>query len=229
VYERITLVDGSFARIMRNLKILAKKGLPVLLKTNALQQNWHQMGRIKAYAEKLLERPTSHSFCFKFDTMIYPRLNGDKTPVNYRLSFEEIAKTMKTDPDFWREYKRGMHFTPSSLPQRKGTHLYHCNTWKKQFFINPYAEMKMCPFSHKYKVDLKTVSFREGFYKIFPKVLTQRFKTESKCKTCHLRQICCYCPPRAHLETGNEESPVEYYCCLAKSAARQIPFFRNAR
>jgi len=227
VYERITQVDGSFVRIMRNLKVLTKNRLPVLLKTNALRQNWHQMGRIKTFAEKILERPTRHSFCFKFDTMVYPRLNGDNTPISFRLSAEEITKTMKTDPDFWREYERNMHFTPTSFPLRKGKHLYHCNSWKTQVFINPYAEMKMCPFSHKFKVDLKKVSIREGFYKIFPQALRLRFKTESKCKMCRIRHICYYCPPRAFLETGNEESPVGHYCHLAKSAARQIPYFRN--
>ena len=77
-------------------------------------------------------------------------------------------------------------------------------------------------FSDKFSIDLKTTPFREGFYNVFPRLLKERFKTDSKCKDCSLRPICYHCPARAFLETGDEESPVEYFCQLAKAAGEEM-------
>ena len=49
----------------------------------------------------------------------------------------------------------------------------------------------------------------------------QKFKKVSKCKECKLRAYCYYCPARAYLETGDEESSVEHYCELANGFEKQ--------
>jgi len=92
----------------------------------------------------------------------------------------------------------------------------------EQFFIDPYGRLKFCVFSDKYSTDLKTTSFQKGFYGTFPKILEEKFKTNSKCISCELRPICSYCPARAFLETGDQEAPVPYYCELAQATAREM-------
>ena len=153
--------------------------------------------------------------------MIYPRLNRDKTPTNFRLSFEELLEVKEQDTDIWKEYERGLH---SDLPdsKRDNSLLYRCNAWFNQFFIDPFGQLKFCAFSDKFSVDLKKTLFKEGFYKVFPQVLNERFKTDSQCQNCSLRAICYQCPARAFLETGDEEAPVPYYCELAKALAEQM-------
>lgn len=220
-YETITQVRDSFAKVKEAIKNLKKRNLPLLLKSNCLKQNKHEVGRIKAFAEELLGKPSENKHYFKYDPMIYPRLNGDKTSCDYRLSFEELLEVKRQDPDIWQEYQKGLHSDFPDL-ERDRTFLYHCNSWMTQFFINPYGRLKFCQFSEKFSVDLKTTSFKEGFYKIFPQVLKEQFKTNSKCRDCDLRPICYHCPTRAYLETGNEEAPVPYYCELAKEKAKQI-------
>jgi radical SAM protein with 4Fe4S-binding SPASM domain len=153
--------------------------------------------------------------------MIYPRLNRDKKPCNYRLSFEELVELRRQDPDIWKEYQRGLHSDFPDLNRDK-SFLYRCTVWFSQFFIDPYGRLKFCGFSDKFSVDLKKTSFKEGFYKVFPQLLNERFKTDSKCQSCSLRSICCHCPARAYLETGDEEAPVPYYCELAKAVAGQM-------
>ena len=96
-----------------------------------------------------------------------------------------------------------------------------------QFFINSQCRLKFCQFTDKFSVDLKTTSFREGFYKIFPKVLKEQHRTNSKCRDCVLRPICYHCPASAYLETGDEEAPVEYYCELAKALEKQMKVPRS--
>jgi radical SAM protein with 4Fe4S-binding SPASM domain len=220
-YEAITQVQGSFSKVIENIKVLARKKFPLILKTNCLKTNKHQIGKIKRWTEKLLGKPEKDRYRFKYDPMIYPRLNGDKTPCKYRLSFEELEQAKKQDADIWKEYKRDLH---ADLPElkRDKDFLYHCNSWMNQFFINPYGRLKFCEFSEKYSIDLKTTPFKQGFYRFPRQILNEKYKTISKCRDCSLRPLCYHCPARTYLETGNEEEPVPYYCQLAKSLHKEL-------
>ena len=227
-YESITQRKGSYSKVIENIKLLKEKKLRLILKTNCLRQNKDELGRIKKWTEELLGKPAEKKYRFKYDPMIHARLNQDKTPTNFRLSFEELEEIRKQDPDIWREYQKGLHNDFPDLKRDRGF-LYHCNAWNKGFFIDPFGRLKFCMLSDKFSVDLRTTSFKEGFYEVFPQLLNECFKTNSKCRDCRLRPICYYCPAGAYLETGNEEGPVPYYCELAKETARLMDKSHVAR
>jgi radical SAM protein with 4Fe4S-binding SPASM domain len=220
VYESITHVKGSFERVISVIKELADRNLPLILKSNCLKQNKDEIGRIKAFTDKLLGKGNKR-WRFKYDPMIYARLNGNTTPCDYRLSSEELLEVNKQDPEIWEQYEKSLCGKFPDM-ERDKDFLYLCNAWMGQFFINPYGRLKFCAFSDKFSVDLRNQPFREGFYNVFPQLLKERFKTDSKCRNCSLRTVCYYCPARAFLETGNEEAPVPYYCELAKATAEEM-------
>ncbi|MDD5245902.1 MAG: radical SAM protein [Candidatus Omnitrophica bacterium] len=218
-YEKISGVKGSYEKVMATIREFKARALPLVIKTNLMQVNMAEVPRIKDFTDKLLGKPGG-KYYFKYDPMIYPRLNGDITPCRQRLSFDQLKKISRQDPDIWQEYCQGMHRDVAKAAQR-GDSLYPCNSWKKRFLIDPYGRLKFCEFFDKFSSDLKTTSFRRGFYEVFPQVLNQCFKTQSKCRDCRLREFCYNCPARAYLETGDEESPVKYYCQLAKKVSAQ--------
>jgi len=222
-YEAITQVKGSFSIVMENIKRIKEKKLPLVLKSNCLKQNKNEIAKIKAFADEFLGKKNG-KYHFKYDPMIYPRLNRDKIPTNFRLSFQESLYLKSQDADIWQEYQKEMDAHFPDL-KRDRSFLYRCSYWMSHFFINPYGQLKFCGFSEKFNVDLKTTAFKDGFYQTFPKLLNEKFKTNSKCKDCQLRAVCYHCPARAYLETGDEETPVPYYCELAKAMAEQL---RNA-
>jgi len=218
-YELVTRVSGSFEKVMKTIRLLKEEKIPLKLKSNCLIQNKNEVAKIKKFTDEFLGRPSKRTYYFKYDSMIYPRLNGDKKPCNYRLSVNELLKIKGQDKDFWNEFKKSFHCEYPIL-SRKKDFLYQCNAWINQFFVDPYGGLKFCQFSNKFSIDLKTTPFKVGFFEVFPQLLRERFNTNSKCRDCHLRPICFYCPARAFLETGNEEGPVDYYCELAKSMER---------
>jgi radical SAM protein with 4Fe4S-binding SPASM domain len=220
-YETITQVKGSFPRVIRNINVLSKLNTKLMLKSNCLRQNKGEIVRIKAWTEGLLGKPAEKKYRFRYGLTVTPRLDGDKAPCNYRLSFEELTRLRKQDPCMRKAYQKELHNGSRDLNRDKSL-LYHCNSWMQEFLINPYGRLKFCTFSDKFSVDLKTTAFREGFYNIFPGLLNERFKTNSKCQACGLRPVCYSCPARAYLETGDEEAPVPYYCQLAKATAKEI-------
>jgi radical SAM protein with 4Fe4S-binding SPASM domain len=214
VYESITGVSGYFQIVIENIHKLLQLKLPLVLKTVGLKQNKQEILKIKKLAENLLGKNK-----FKFDSFITARINGDTEPCKYRLSPEEIVDIESADPDMINQRKEQLHM-PYGLKRSK-EFLYQCNSWQTSFFINPYGLLQFCNLTKKFSVYLNKKSFKDGFYKEFPKLLNEKFITSSNCKFCNLREICYFCPARVYLETKNIESPVEYYCQLAKARDKQ--------
>jgi len=207
IHESVTQIPGSFRKTMGTIHQLLSDKMPLILKTVGLKQNRHEILALKAMAEYLLGKDK-----FKFDSFITARLNGDKTPCRCRLSPEDVLNIENSDPDMIAENKAVDRDTDDLL--RSPDHLYQCNAWWQRFFINPQGNLQFCHLSRKYSSDLRGKSFREGFVE-FPRLLDEKFKRAVQCQMCLLRKDCYYCPPRALLETGSEEGPVEYYCQLA--------------
>lgn len=221
VYESITQVAGSFQKIMRNINRLLQIKMPLILKTVGLKQNKNEILKVKALAEKMLGKKK-----FKFDSFIFPRLNGDLTPCQYRLSAEEVIKIESNDSDMIIQRKKESHMT-NDFTLRPQEFLYQCDAWKTNLYINPYGHLQFCHLSQKYSYDFSQIDFNKVFYKEFPKLLNEKFMTDSKCKSCNLKKYCYFCPARAFLETGNSEGPVEYYCQLAKARFKQEQLLKS--
>jgi radical SAM protein with 4Fe4S-binding SPASM domain len=210
-FEGITRKEASWARVMANIKELKKSKLLFYIKSNCLSLNCHEVAKIKQWVDRLLGKVKRQRYYFSYDHDISPRLNGDLSPCEYRVQPERISQIVSQDQDLRQEYKDYLNCEFPPVPKGK-QFLYQCSSWKNQFFVGPYGRLKFCQFSDKFSVDLKNVPFSKGFYEIFPRISREKFKTDSKCKTCSSRMICNWCPAKAYLETGNEESPVPYYC-----------------
>jgi radical SAM protein with 4Fe4S-binding SPASM domain len=207
---------------MENIERLSKLRVPLVLKTVGLKQNKGEILNVKSLAARKLGR-----YKFKFDSFIFPRINGDKAPCRWRLSPEEILAIENSDPDMLRQ--REDEFCGFSSSKRGVKSLYRCASWKTDFFINPYGRLQFCHLTDKFSVDLKKNSFNEGFYNEFPKLLKREFITGSRCQICSLRRICYHCPARAFLETKDEEAPVGYFCAMAKARHNAIGSYGNKR
>jgi radical SAM protein with 4Fe4S-binding SPASM domain len=216
-YEAITQVKGSFDKVMANIKGLVSRDMPLVIKANCLKQNKEQIAKIKALTKELFGEDKKR---FKFDPHIYPRLNRDKAPSQYRLNPFELKEVMESDAEIYAEYEERLRAEHSLARDKE--FLYQCSSWLTKFFINPFGRLKFCQFTGNFSTDLRKNSFKQGFYNRFPMLMKERFKNNSKCKDCRLRALCFHCPARANLETGDEESAVPYYCELAKETTKQI-------
>jgi radical SAM protein with 4Fe4S-binding SPASM domain len=207
----------AFLLARENIKIMAEAGLRVIVKTNLMTLNRKEFPLIKRWVLDSLGR-RGKTYPFKFDFMLFPRLDGDKAPLRYRLNFKELRRILGADKDVEEQHIKELH---RPFPEQFIDHdrLYQCNGWREQAFIDPYGRMKFCIFSDKYSVDLKKHDFVDGFRSIVAKVEIERFKTSSRCRACRLRSICGWCPERARLETGSEERPIPYFCRMTKSVA----------
>ncbi len=219
VYESVTQVSGSFQNLRKNIDRLLQIKMPVVLKTVGLKQNKGEILKVKALSEELLGKGK-----FKFDSFIHPRINGNTTPCAHRLLPEEIIEIVNSDSDMVAQREEELHLSSNLRPKE---YLYQCDTWRNNFFINPYGRLQFCHLSQKYSHDLGKISFKHAFYEEFPMLLNEKFKSSSKCQSCDLRKYCYFCPARSFLETKNEEGPVEYYCKLARAYFKQEQLLKS--
>lgn len=217
IFEKITRTKNALPRVLANIRALKKHGIPLLVKTNLMQTNKNEVVKIKRWVGKTLEK-TGGRWRFSYDPFILPRMDRDQSPCGQRLDFGEISKILKKDRDMQNEHAVRLS-CPMPKAKRPGNALYWCDSWKHQFYISPQGRLKFCNFSDKFSVDLKKVPFRRAFYGMARKITSAKFKSKSGCRSCRLRPLCGYCPARAELETGDEESPIPFFCDLAQDLA----------
>ena len=150
---------------------------------------------------------------FRCGTLVDPRMDGSAEPCSLRLPIDKIAELHNQKEAVNGRDEVEDSFLENSVPS---DNLFRCpgGTWA--FYVSPYGELFFCNSVRKPSLDLRRHSFKQGFYGLFPKIRSQKFKTGSPCRKCPLRSVCLWCPGKAYLETGNMEAPISYYCELAK-------------
>lgn len=227
IYEAVTGTASFFEAVNKNIVLLLKSGLPVMVKSNLLKPNQNEVHRIKQWAQKYLGKPRAKHF-FKYDPLVYPRLNGDKAPLKFRLSFEEIEAVVAKDPDMQRQYEVELRKDFPAL-EKSADYLYQCFSWQDRLCVNPSGIARFCLFTDKLSFDLNKEPLKEGFGRIFSSIHNKKFKTSSRCRHCALRPICAWCPAKAWLETGCEEKSIPAYCHYTKKLAQATLECRNEK
>ena len=213
-FDYLTGIKGIFKVCFTNIRKAIESGLPIILKTNGLKTNKDEIIQIKELAKALLGEKR-----YKFDTYITPALDGDKKPIEFRLSVNDIIELEESDEEIKEAIKESYKADPQVLADNGN--LYKCNTWLTSFFIDPYGILKFCHLTDKYSTDLKRYPFKTGFYEVFPKLTEEKYRTNSRCKSCEFSPECMTCPARSLLEAGDEERCVDYFCELARARTEQ--------
>lgn len=204
LYERISRVKGSFAKVMHGIKLLRDANLPFKIKTHVTTDNFHHLNRIKMYLRKL-------GLKFYPSFILHPQINGNSAPCNLRISPNRVLDLIETNSKAPAEKKE------CAQQPVLGNSLYPCViTSGDGFYIDPYGNMFLCKLIRSPKLNLLNVSPRNGLIRLLSKVRSEFFESSSKCRSCKLKVACVWCPGKAMLETGNPEAPIDYYCRLAK-------------
>lgn len=219
-YEKITRVNGSYAKTMAGLETMLKRKLPLKVKTMATRQNKEELPQIKKFLEE-------KGLKFRPSALLHARLNSDITPCGLRLEPEEIThldrlfgvKSMEEDSEVVPVHRR------SPRRAKKENRLFRCAAGGSDGInIDPYGKMFMCCGIRTPAIDIlraKKADIEKALFATFPNMAKRGFKTNSKCRYCAIIDLCYLCPGKAYLETGNMEESIDYYCKLAQLSTRR--------
>ena len=216
-YEALTQMPGSFDRCMRGIRLLRERGLPLKLKTVGTKVNRHEVIGMKQFAEEEL------GVDFKFESLINPRIDCSQSPLNVRLSPEEVVALDLHWPKIAAEHRKNLENEVKS-PFVLGNAVYSCGGGDKGFAMDPYGHMSICVLSHQDTYDSRAGSVRQGWDEFLLSIRKRKRSRPKKCTTCQIRSVCSMCPANGELENGDPESPVEFLCEVAHLRAMALGF-----
>ncbi|MDD5155133.1 MAG: radical SAM protein [Candidatus Omnitrophica bacterium] len=225
-YERVTRKPGSFDAFMRGLNLLLKNGIKVRFKAMALRSNVRELPRIAQFCR---ERTKDY---FRFDPLLHLRFDGDAKRNSEirseRLSAQEIVEIEEADSERSEALKKGCD--KLIMPETEHincNHLFYCGTGNGSFTVSHDGYFLLCSslrhpgciFSLK-KTPLSEIS--KDFVLKVRDMRSNRREFLDKCRKCGLFNLCLWCPAHSHLETGELDKPVEYFCEVAHARAQAL-------
>jgi radical SAM protein with 4Fe4S-binding SPASM domain len=204
-FESVTRTPGSYDECMRGIDLLIERKLPLSLKSVTLRTNCHEIWEMKRFAEKL-------GVEFKFDSMMNPRIDCGRGPLEVRLEPEEVVRLDMLDPlrvVSWLKF--AARFSGPVHRPEDADEIYHCGAGVVSFSIDPEGRMGLCLLSHQNTYDLRRGSFKEGWAAL-ERERRRKMTRMTKCVSCEIKAMCGMCPANAELEERDPESPVDFLC-----------------
>jgi len=217
-YERITGIPGSYARCIRGIELLLERSLPLKLKAMAMTLNKDEIGEMQSYAASL-------GVEFRFDAALNLRLDSSRQPADYRIPPEDVVALDLADQKRvgeWQEFVEKF-----SGPPHKPEYLYQCGAGIGTFHIDPYGQLSACMTARTPSYDLRRGSFVKGWVEFMPQVLEQKWTRQVPCQTCEIFSLCGQCPGWSQIESGDQQTRVDYLCQIAHQRAHALGLYVN--
>jgi len=106
-------------------------------------------------------------------------------------------------------------------------HLFHCGTGNGSFDVSYDGYFRLCSslWHPDCIYDLKKGTLSESWQEFIPRVRDMRSNRKEfleKCRKCELINLCLWCPAHSYLETGQLDTPVDYFCEVAHARCKML-------
>jgi MoaA/NifB/PqqE/SkfB family radical SAM enzyme len=205
-HEAVTGVAGSFARCLAGVEELARRGLPVELKTVLMKPNLHELAGMEELAR-------ARGLRFRFDASIFPRWDGDRAPLALRLDAGEAVAAEFADPRREREWRALHERTRGGASTDR---LYVCSAGTVCFHVDADATLRPCLMSRARGLPLRGGDFAASWAQLAERTASSPAAGLGGCSRCEARYLCGYCPGHFGLEAGAEDRTVPFLCDLGR-------------
>jgi radical SAM protein with 4Fe4S-binding SPASM domain len=225
-YERVTCRPGSFDAFTNGLNRLLESGVKVRLKAMAIRSNFHELLAIAAFC-----RAHTKDY-FRFDPQLHLRFDRDEGRNAgiraERLTPEEVVVLERADEARFSALREGCDKLINEEFTHIGCdHLFHCGTGSGSFNVSFDGKFRLCSslWAPEAMYDLRQGTLREAWEQLVPKVRdmrSQRREFLERCRRCSIVNLCLWCPAHSYLETGELDTPIDYFCQVAHARAAAI-------
>jgi radical SAM protein with 4Fe4S-binding SPASM domain len=216
-YEKVTQIPGSFERSRKGIQLLLDRDLPVYFKTTLLTINRHELDQMRNFSA-FLDVP------YRYDGLIWPRLNGDESAFNFQLSPQELVNLDLAEPE--RMEERARLASLSNGQRVRAEYVYSCGAALQSFHIDSAGFLMGCMMSRKPSYNLMEMDFSTAWEKL-GEIRKMKRQLHTKCEHCILGGLCAQCPGWSKIIHGDDETPVEFLCTLAHLRAAQLTHLVN--
>jgi radical SAM protein with 4Fe4S-binding SPASM domain len=225
-YERVTRRPGSFDAFRRGLDRLLENSVKVRLKAMALRSNVDELPEIALFC-----RQHTKDY-FRFDPLLHLRFDGNPARNQEicaeRLSAEEIVALERADQDRFQSLQNNCDkLIMPELAHNACDHLFHCGAGNGSFNVSYDGLFRLCDslWHPDCTYDLRKGSLADAWDSLVPKVRDLRSDRKEfleTCRVCPIINLCLSCPAHAHLETGELDGVLPYFCQVAHARAAAL-------
>ena len=202
-YEKVTNSPITYDRAMRGVKMLADRGIKLVLKAFVLTINRHEFLQIAAMAEEI-------GAGFRSDATIWPRLDGSREALKYQLPLDELVDFEHSTPEKLSEW---VTLAKMNGKMVRGDHLFNCGAGQHSYHVDSLGRVSVCLAVRNPMYDLKELSFEEA-WRLLGEQTSRKRQHTSVCSTCAVGNLCDLCPGWSQHVHGDDESLVESVCKL---------------
>lgn len=227
-YERVTRRPGSWDAFLRGLRLMEEGGVRVRFKAMVLRSNHRELATISKFC-----RARTRDY-YRFDPLLHLRFDGNpernREIVAERLTPEEIAAVERADTErFGSLEKHCDEFILEGGCTPGCDHLFHCGAGNASFSVGYDGTFRLCSslWAPGTTYDLRNGTLREAWDEVVPRVRDIRSSNPeflATCRACPLINLCLWCPAHAHLETGEMDRRVDYFCHVAHARAAALGY-----
>lgn len=200
IHDSITGVNGSLDQLLINLSRLKEHGIRVKLKMPVMKKNRNSIEQVKQFCD-------DNQFEFLASPTIFPKNDGDDTPISLRLDGIELCEVVKK-LDEMNDFKESL------VHQRE----VPCIAIFYSFAIDANGDVFPCN-SLLYKVGSifeNSVSEIWNFSERLKKIKEIKTKDLGECSGCDYKFLCERCPGMALLDSTKIEGCDSFARNIAK-------------
>lgn len=185
-HDRVTGVDGSWAATTTNIKKMTDAGLRVNISVPAININVEEMSLMKDFGETLGVTTVDIA------TVIYPRVDGDESPLQYALPEARARELIR-------------QLSPSEAEPFAAANRI-CNAGHCTLYVNPYGDVTPCVAFPMRCGNIRQQPFSKTWYNSKELAAFRKLKTSSAGSGDGKQKGIPGCPGLAFLQFG------DYHC-----------------
>jgi len=211
-YEKVTGIPGSFNRCLHGIELALEREIPVALKSVLLSINQHELEVMKHLAK-------DYHLDFRYDGILWPRLDGDQSPMRYKISQEALLNLDHEDQERLESWRiTADQFTGNFL---RSEYVFTCGAAQRSFHIDARGRLNPCMMVRKPSYDLRKMKFADAWEKL-GEIRNWKRQKGTACETCSVNTLCSQCPGWSLAINEDYETHVPEICEIGKKRAENI-------
>jgi radical SAM protein with 4Fe4S-binding SPASM domain len=223
-YAKNTQKPGAFKSFQRGVQYLQDYNVPFIVKSVYLPANRGEDNEFKNWAKTITRMDKNPHYTIFLDL----RNRNDNKHKNakiktLRVSPQESIKILLNNyPQQFNQFKENYWRNITSLP---GPRLFRCDAGRHQLTIDAYGRIQPCLGLRAPDLVLhRGTSLKNALitFKSLKNLEALNSDYINRCGKCFLRNLCQQCPAKSWSENGTLDTPIEYYCEITHTLAREL-------
>lgn len=201
-FENITQTKGSFDKVIRAIKLLQRRNIPLGLKNCLLKENKNDIEEVRSFSKRV-------GAIARLGASVVSRLDGSLEPIQHSGDSELAYQLRRLKPEFSLE----PCFVKHSGQKRN---VFSCGAGTETLTINPKGEIKICLEIDYPKFNIAKFGLKKAWQKLNKIIGLIEQDDNFKCNTCQLYRYCRWCPARSWTFNKTFATCDPYYRQLAE-------------